>query len=77
MMIAVYRSLADDDPRPETIRYMTRVDELLAIDLCIKGAGAVLGLMVWPPFVSVGIVASFIFTTVMRRGNPVGKRSTE
>ena len=75
MMLVVYRSLSKDDPRAETVRYMNRVNRYLTIDLCIKAAGIVLGLLVWPPFVSVGIVAAAIFTTVVRRGNPVGKRS--
>lgn len=74
MMLLVYRSLSKDDPREEVVRYMKHVDELLLIDIFIKIIGTVLGLLIWPPFASVGIIAAAIFTTVMRRHNPVGKR---
>lgn len=74
MMLLVYRSLSKDDPREEVVQYMNRVNELLMIDIFIKVVGAVLGLLFWPPFASVGIIVAAIFTTVMRRYNPVGKR---
>ena len=74
MLVLIYRSLAKDDRRPETIRYMGRVCRLLMIDIGIKIAGAVLGVLLWPPLVSIGILAAAIFTTIMRRSNPVGKR---
>jgi len=74
MLVLIYSSLAKDDKRPETVQYMKQVNRLLLIDIGIKIAGAVLGVMFWPPLVSIGILVAAVFTTIMRLGNPVGKR---
>ena len=70
MLILIYRSLAKDDERPDTVHYMRHVCNLLLIDLGIKVAGTVLGVLLWPPLVSIGILAAAVFIAVMRRGNP-------
>lgn len=74
MMVLIYRSLAQDDKRPQNVRYMGRVRQLLLIDIGIKIAGTILGILFWPPLVSIGILAAAVFITIMRRDNPVGKR---
>ena len=77
MMVLIYGSLAQDDKRPGTMRYMGRVRQLLLIDIGIKIAGTILGVLFWPPLVSVGILAAAVFITIMRRDNPVGKREAQ
>ena len=77
MMVLIYGSLAQDDKRPGTMRYMGRVRQLLLIDIGIKIAGTILGDLFWPPLVSVGILAAAVFITIMRRDNPVGKREAQ
>ena len=73
MLILIYNSLADDDRKEWTTAYMTRVNRILMIDVGIKAAGVVLGLLFWPPLISFGILAAALFTTITKRHNPVGK----
>ena len=39
------------------------------IDIGIKIAGTILGVFVWPPFASIGILVAAVFIAIMRRGN--------
>ena len=71
MLILIYRSLAKDDTRPDTVQYMRHVCRLLLIDIGIKIVGTVLGVSIWPPFASIGILIAAVFIAIMRRGNPV------
>ena len=75
MMVLIYRSLSKDDRRPETEQYMKRVVSILTIDIAIKAAGVILGLLIWPPLVSVGTLIAALFIAVKRKDNPVGKRT--
>ena len=75
MMVLIYLSLSKDDRRPETEQYMNRVVSILTVDIAIKVAGVILGLLFWPPLVSVGILIAALFITIKRKDNPVGKRT--
>ena len=66
MMILIYRSLAKDDPRESTVRYMTTVSGFLMIDVLIKLVCAVLGVLFWPPLVSIGVLAAAVFIMIVR-----------
>lgn len=66
MLILIYGSLAKDDDREVTAEYMGRVRGLLLIDVGIKVAGTVLGVIFWPPLVSVGVLAAAVFIMIMR-----------
>ena len=70
MLILIYRSLAKDDTRPDTVQYMSHVCRLLLIDIGIKIVGTILGVSIWPPFASIGILIAAVFIAIMRRGNP-------
>lgn len=72
MMILIYSSLAKDDAREETVNYMKQVNVFLMVDLGIKIAGTVAGVLFWPPLVSIGILAAAVFIMIMRRSNSVG-----
>ncbi len=76
MMMLIYHSLEKDDPREYTVKYMKKVNGLLMIDVCIKIAGAVIGVLFWPPLVSVGILAAAIFIMIARKIYSVGKENT-
>lgn len=56
MLMLIYRSLAKDDARESTVKYMKTVNRLLAIDIGIKMAGAIFGVLFWAPLVSIGIL---------------------
>jgi uncharacterized membrane protein len=71
MLILIYKSLAKDDDRQDTVHYMNHVCGLLLVDVGIKAAGMILGVLLWPPLVSIGVLAAAVFIAVMRRGNPV------
>jgi uncharacterized membrane protein len=74
MLILIYKSLARDDGRPDTVQYMNHICGFLLVDVGIKTVGTILGILFWPPMVSIGILAAAVFTAVMRRGNPVVER---
>ena len=74
MLILIYRSLAKDDTRPDTVQYMSHVCRLLLIDIGIKIVGTILGVIFWPPFASIGILIAAVFIAIMRRGNPEVER---
>lgn len=74
MLILIYRSLAKDDQRPDTVQYMKHVCGLLFIDIGIKIAGTILGVLIWPPFASIGVLIAAVFIAIMRRGNPEVER---
>lgn len=67
MMILIYRSLAKDDPRESTVIYMKKVSGFLTIDVLIKLVGAVLGVLFWPPLVSIGVLAAAVFIMIVRK----------
>lgn len=71
MMILIYKSLAKDDPREETVKYMKAVNGFLMIDIGIKAAGTIIGILSWPPLVSISVLIAAIFIMVKRRDNPV------
>ena len=47
---------------------------LLFIDIGIKIAGTILGVLIWPPFASIGVLIAAVFIAIMRRGNPEVER---
>ena len=65
-MILIYRSRAKDDPRESTVRYMKTVSGFLMIDVLIKLVCAVLGVLFWPPLVSIGVLAAAVFIMIVR-----------
>lgn len=67
MMILIYGSLAKDDPREATLRYMKNVRVSLLIDVGIKTLGTVIGVLFWPPLVSIGILAAALFIMIARK----------
>ena len=67
MMILIYGSLAKDDPREATVRYMKKVRISLLIDVSIKTLGTVIGVLFWPPLVSIGILAAALFIMIARK----------
>lgn len=73
MLILIYGSLAKDDEREVTVEYMGRVRGLLLIDVGIKIAGTVLGVIFWPPLVSIGVLAAAVFIMIMRGMNTYEK----
>ena len=66
MMILIYRSLAGDDPRESTVRYMKTVSGFLMVDVLIKLVCGVLGVLFWPPLVSIGVLAAAVFIMIVR-----------
>ncbi len=56
------------------MQYMNHICGFLLVDVGIKTVGTILGILFWPPMVSIGILAAAVFTAVMRRGNPVVER---
>ena len=70
MLILIYRSLAKDNPKEETVRYMNRVCHILEIDVGIKAVGMILGILFWPPIVSIGILLAAVFTGIARQNKP-------
>lgn len=73
MMILIYRSLAKDDGRESTALYMNTVCRFLLVDVLIKTVCAVIGVLFWPPLVSIGVLAAAVFiifarTSITRRG---------
>ena len=70
MMILIYRSMAKDDARETTVNYMNTVSGFLMIDVGIKILGTVIGIIFWPPLVSVGILAAAVFIMFARRRLP-------
>ena len=69
MMMLIYRSLAKDDGRSETSEYMKTVNGFLLIDVGIKIAGTVAGVLVYPPLVSVGVLAAAAFIMIVRKSH--------
>ena len=67
MMILIYRSLAKDDDREETVRYMKTVSRYLLIDVGIKFIGTVIGILFWPPLVSIGVLIAAVFIMAARK----------
>lgn len=61
MMLLIYSSLAKDDTREATVKYMKKVRVSLLIDIGIKAVGTIIGVLFWPPLVSVGILAAALF----------------
>ena len=74
MLMLIYRSLAKDDGRVETAAYMKKVVGFLTVDLCIKIAGTVAGVLFWPPLVSIGVLAAAVFIMIARRGASANNR---
>lgn len=70
MLILIYRNLAKDDERPDTVHYMRQVCNLLLIDLGIQIAAMIVGMLFWPPFVSFGSLAAAAFTAARKKGIP-------
>ncbi len=69
MMLLIYSSLAKDDPREATVKYMKKVRFSLLIDVGIKTVGTITGVLFWPPLVSIGILAAAIFIMIARKKN--------
>lgn len=67
MMILIYGSLAKDDTRKTTKEYMKKVRILLLIDVGIKTAATIIGVLFWPPLVSIGVLTAAIYIMVMRK----------
>ena len=68
MMILIYWSLAKDDKRENTVKYMKKVNEFLLIDVGIKIVGTVLGILFWPPLVTLGVLTAAISIGIARKG---------
>lgn len=68
MLILIYKSLAKDDPREGTVKYMRTVNGFLMIDVGIKIVGTVTGVLFWPPLVSIGVLVAAVFIMVARKG---------
>ena len=75
MMLLIYGSLAKDDKRESTVRYMKTVNQYLTVDLGIKIAGTVAGILFWPPLVSIGVLCAAVFIMVARNGCSARKES--
>ena len=43
-------------------------------DYGIRIAGTILGVLIWPPFASIGVLIAAVFIAIMRRGNPEFER---
>ena len=71
MMIFIYKSLAKDDEREETVKYMSTVNRFLMIDVGIKAAGAVIGVLFWPPLVSIAVFVAAVFIMIVRATNSI------
>lgn len=71
MMIFIYKSLAKDDEREETVKYMSTVNRFLMIDVGIKAAGAVIGVLFWPPLVSIAVLVAAVFIMIVRATNSI------
>lgn len=69
MLILIYGSLAKDDDNESTARYMGQVRRFLLTDIVIKIAGTFLGVIFWPPLVSLGVLAAAIYIMIMRSVN--------
>ena len=67
MLMLIYRSLANDDDRESTVKYMRTVNAFLRIDIGIKIVGTILGVLFWPPLVSVGILIAAVFIMAARK----------
>ena len=67
MMMLIYSSLEKDDNRENVVKYMKRVNGFLAVDVLIKVLCAVLGVLFWPPLVSIGVLAAAVFIMVVRK----------
>jgi len=52
---------------------MKTVNGFLIIDVGIKIAGTVIGVLFWPPLVSIGVLVAAVFIMVARRGIATGK----
>jgi hypothetical protein len=61
------------DPREDTVKYMKTVNGFLVIDVGIKIVGTVIGVLFWPPLVSIGVLVAAVFIMVARRGIATGK----
>ena len=70
MMLLIYSSLAKDDTREATVNYMKKVRVSLLIDIGIKIVGTIIGVLFWPPLVSIGILAAAIFIMIARKKKP-------
>lgn len=68
MMMLIYGSLAKDDDRESTVNYMKKVNGFLMVDVGIKIAGTVLGVLFWPPLVSIGVLTAAVFIMIVRKG---------
>jgi len=73
MLILIYNSLAEDNPHESAVKYMKTVNGSLIIDVGIKIAGTVIGVLFWPPLVSIGVLVAAVFIMVARRGIATGK----
>ena len=69
MMILLYQRLAKDNNNPETVKYMRNVSHLILIDVGIMSLGALLGIFVWSPLASIGIVAASLFIILVKSGD--------
>ena len=67
MLYLIHRSLAKDDPRPETVQYMKHVCSTMMISVVIIIIGAVLGQLLWPPLLALALLVAAVFITVMRK----------
>lgn len=52
---------------------MRTVNGFLMIDVGIKIAGTVIGVLLWPPLVSIGVLVAAVFIMVARKGLSAGK----
>lgn len=68
MLILIYLSLAKDDQSEGAAEYMRTVSRLLVVDVCIKIAGTVIGVLLWPPLVSIGVLIAAMFIMIARKG---------
>ena len=73
MLILIYNSLAEDNPHESAVKYMKTVNGSLIIDVGIKIAGTVIGVLFWPPLVSIGVLVAAVFIMLARRGIATGK----
>ena len=67
MLMLIYHSLANDDPRPDTADYMKSVNSMLRIDVAIKIIFTAAGVLFWPPLVSAGVLIAAVFIVFARR----------
>ena len=77
MLYLIHKSLAKDDGRPETVAYMNHICNLMMVSVGMMIVGAVLGMFVWTPLVTIGLLAAAVILTTRRKLKGTHEPSSE